>query len=632
MTAMIRLYPTPKSMKEEQGTYCFSYVAADGDVCQSARRAFNMMGVELTADQPAEQSAAQPANIWYIKKEGLEPEGYELKVTPEGAQLTYSDESGVMYGTQTLCQLIQKGEIPCLTIQDAPGLKERIFQLDISRGKIPTLEQVEEIIRYMAMARCNILSLYYDKPVIQFPGFEPFWAEDAYSLADLAAIRDMCHEYYIRLGFSVETFGHMWEYLRFDQLKHLKNSLDEDAYCGDLNPLDPRSLEFVDRILAAVVPWVETDYLKIGGDEVVTLGTGKSAEMVNRLGKIPVYMEYMKNVCDLVYHKYHKMPVMANDMFIKIRQTEEKNLRNLQMLPEHAALSNWGYESEYEYWPFDKYCAMFEKAGVPFVNTTSNGLYMQYVQRTYNMTLNAEFGCRSAYEHGETRVMQTAWLDGASSQFLVMEYEGMFIFGAAAWNPMDLRLSDVMEYLDRYVFLSENDSMALAIADIGDAAWYSKGKFPNTNAFAFAESCPFDSPVLWKGRHEHAGINGIHIWDAVDEYGCQKAIAHVQRAKERIEKITLGRPDGELVREKVLLNVCMFETAIRTCYMQLCIHKLEDREKALALSEEVLAGYDQIREHFPRLWLTEARPDCMDRVPERYEKRKADLLKWRNER
>ena len=203
------------------------------------------------------------------------------------------------------------------------------------------------------------------------------------------------------------------------------------------------------------------------------------------------------------------------------------------------------------------------------MNLSSNGLFCQYVQRTYNMTLNAENSCRSAYEHGETRVMQTAWLDGASPQFIVMEYEGMFVFGAAAWNPLDLRLSDVMEYLDRYVFLSANDSMALAIADIGDAAWYSKGKFPNTNAFAFAESCSFASPVLWKGRHEHAGINGIRIWDAVDEYGSQKAIAHVQRAKERIEKITLGRPDGELIKEKVLLNLCMFESTIKCSYMKL---------------------------------------------------------------
>lgn len=618
---MIRLYPTPKSMKEEQGTYCFNYAAVEGDVCRSARRAFRMMGVELEADQTS--------NIKYIKKEGLELEGYELKVTPEGVQLFYSDESGAMYGTQTLCQLIRKGEVSCLSISDVPGLKQRIFQLDISRGKIPTLEYLEEVIDNVAMARCNVFSLYFDKPVIRFPAIERFCCEDAYTLEELQGIKKMCNDRNIGLAFSVETFGHMWEYLRFDELKHLKNTVDEDAYCGDLNPLDPRSIEFVDQILGAVVPWIDVNYIKVGGDEIVTLETGKTKDEVAKKGKIPVYMEHMKKVCDLVYHKYHKIPIMANDMFIKIRQTEEENLRNLKMVPEHAALSNWGYESEYEYWPFDKFCSMFEKAGVPFVNTSSNGLFCQYVQRTYNMTLNAENSCRSAYEHGETRVMQTAWLDGASPQFIVMEYEGMFVFGAAAWNPLDLRLSDVMEYLDRYVFLSENDSMALAIADIGDAAWYSKGKFPNTNTFAFAESCSFASPVLWKGRHEHAGINGIHIWDAVDEYGCQKAIAHVQRAKERIEKITLGRPDGELIKEKVLLNLCMFESAIKCSYMKLCIHKLEDLEKALTLSEEVLVGYDDILEHFPRLWLTEARPVCMNVVPERYEKRKDALLKWR---
>nr|HPJ99234.1 glycoside hydrolase family 20 zincin-like fold domain-containing protein [Candidatus Hydrogenedentota bacterium] len=74
------------------------------------------------------QATRKPGSIMSIpsREPSTPPQGYSLRVTKDWIAVTGADPAGTFHGVQTLCQLInERGEIPCVTINDAPELAWR---------------------------------------------------------------------------------------------------------------------------------------------------------------------------------------------------------------------------------------------------------------------------------------------------------------------------------------------------------------------------------------------------------------------------------------------------------------------------------------------------------------------------
>ncbi len=131
----------------------------------------------------------------------------------------------------------------------------------------------------------------------------------------------------------------------------------------DLNPLDPRSIEFVDERISDVIDFCDTEYLIVSVDEAGSLETGKSKDEVAKRGKMVVYMEYVNKIYDLVTKKYNKLVRFSGDMFLKRTATDEEILELLKLFPKNAIAGDWGYESEYEYHRFERNNRLLQQAG-----------------------------------------------------------------------------------------------------------------------------------------------------------------------------------------------------------------------------------------------------------------------------
>ncbi len=615
---MLRLYPMPVNITEKEGTYEFNYVAIKGIENEIILGEYKDREIVLSEDKTP--------NVIYTKKDGLSEQEYELIINENGSEILYSYENGAFYGTQTLCQLINMKKVNHLEIKDKPLLKNRQFSLDISRGKIPTMKHFKEIIDYVAMARYDVLCLYYDRIVFQFPSLEGLWEKDAITMDELWQIKKWCNEKFIKMYINVEAFGHLGNFLKHDRFKHLSNSLDENNPGMDLNPLDPRSLEFVDMMLSDVMPFCDTDFIAVSVDEVGSLETGKSKDEVKKRGKMVVYMEYVTKLYKLVTEKYHKTPRFSGDMYLKRTATDDEIRELLKLFPKGAIVGDWGYESEYEYHRFERNNRLCQEMGLKFENKASTGTFSQYVPRTYNQTLNAEVSCRQAYEHGGYGVSTSTWGDDGNSQFFVMELGGLFTFGATAWNYKDFQLSYVHEYMDKYIYKTKKGSLAKTIAGFGDAAWYTKGKCPDSNQFVFASNCSYNTTLLWNGYHAHTGIKQIHIYDMVDVYGCEKALEHVEASKKALKAVDCENAD--LIKRKAALNLRMFEFAIRLSYFKLCVLVLKDYDTAKALVDSINACFSDISDNFKGLWNTENRDSGSEIFLNKLEKKRNDFLEY----
>lgn len=86
---------------------------------------------------------------------------YALSITPQGAHLTAGSEAALADGRNTFAQIVSDaaGEIPCVTISDAPRYAWRGLHLDVARHFF-AIADLETMIDAMALHRLNVLHLH----------------------------------------------------------------------------------------------------------------------------------------------------------------------------------------------------------------------------------------------------------------------------------------------------------------------------------------------------------------------------------------------------------------------------------------------------------------------------------------
>ena len=90
------------------------------------------------------------------------PEGYALTISKSGIEISFRETGGLRAATATLRQLLRQfgRRLPCLKIRDWPDFARRGVMLDISRGRVPKLETLLELVEHLADFKINEFQLY----------------------------------------------------------------------------------------------------------------------------------------------------------------------------------------------------------------------------------------------------------------------------------------------------------------------------------------------------------------------------------------------------------------------------------------------------------------------------------------
>src|SRR5438552_16625622 len=113
--------------------------------------------LDLKISPPA---GARAGVISFRHQRGMAPEGYRLRIAPEGAVISASTAAGLFYGAVTLWQLLppgsDAGRVAAQTIDDAPRFAWRGLMLDFSRHfQSPAF--IRSMIDWMAWHKLNVL-------------------------------------------------------------------------------------------------------------------------------------------------------------------------------------------------------------------------------------------------------------------------------------------------------------------------------------------------------------------------------------------------------------------------------------------------------------------------------------------
>ncbi|MEG2179176.1 MAG: family 20 glycosylhydrolase [Bacteroidales bacterium] len=226
-------------------------------------------------------------------------EGYKLNVTKEGVQIEAKTPQGLFYGMQTLMQLlpaeiespkVEKGiawNIPCVTIKDEPRFSYRGVMLDPCRHFIP-VENIKKHLDVMALFKINTFHWHLTEDQgwrIEIKKY-PKLTEQAskridgegtehggfYTQEQIKEVVAYAQERFITVIPELEIPGHELAAISAYPELSCKGEpttpriiwgVEDIVMC----PAKENTFQFIEDVIAEMVPLFPGEYFHIGGDE-----------------------------------------------------------------------------------------------------------------------------------------------------------------------------------------------------------------------------------------------------------------------------------------------------------------------------------------------------------------------------
>ena len=144
-------------------------------------------------------------------------EGYTLEIGSTGVRIHYRAEPGLRASIATLRQLLAEygRRLPRLIIRDYPDFRHRGVMLDISRGRVPRVETLMELVEHLALFKINQFQLYTEH-TFAYRDYEPVWKDwGAITADEILRLDARCRELGIELVPNQNSFGHLRYWLEY---------------------------------------------------------------------------------------------------------------------------------------------------------------------------------------------------------------------------------------------------------------------------------------------------------------------------------------------------------------------------------------------------------------------------------
>jgi len=318
------LIPSPKKMKLATGVFELkesTAISADAGLQREA---------ELLAGQLRESTgykfpfrpnarASQIRGSILLTTNGSDPgmggESYVLDISKRGIAVRGSSPAGVFYGVQTLLQALQpeifgretkRGvawSAPCMHIEDSPRFKWRGMMLDVSRHFF-TKQEVERMLDAMASQKMNVFHWHLTDDqgwrieIKKYPlltsvgawrtniGFKldpkasHAYGPDGryggfYTQDDIREVVAYAQARHIMIVPEIEMPGHACAALKaYPQLSCTGGPFTTDLPGGVFDGIycvgNDEAFEFIQNVLSEVMDLFPSQYIHVGGDEVLT--------------------------------------------------------------------------------------------------------------------------------------------------------------------------------------------------------------------------------------------------------------------------------------------------------------------------------------------------------------------------
>lgn len=411
--------------------------------------------------------------------EPLGPEGYHLTVQPSRILVAALTERGLFYGVQTLRQLLrtQGRRLPTLSIRDWPVLPHRGVMLDVSRGKVPTLPTLFQLVETLSAYKYNHFQLYIEHP-FHFPRHPEIGAGcDPLTADDILALDAHCRAHHVELVPNLQSFGHLRRLLSLPQYAHL----DEVGWQWSLTPAREETYQLLDELYADFLPNFTSPWLNVNCDETWDLGTGQSKALAAELGKGRLYLRHILRVRELAA-KYGRRIMLWADILLHFPELVAE-------LPDDVVLLDWWYEAQ------DRYPSteLLGSLGRTFWVCPGTSSWNTLFPRIENALGNIRTFVRDGLAAGARGMLLTDWGDYGHYQPLSLSWYPYLYGAAVAWAGPDVEPDDFdAAFAPLFLQRPAGDASVRAIRRLGRAVTAPTLGLPNRSNSAYAL---FDEPL-----------------------------------------------------------------------------------------------------------------------------------------
>ena len=346
-----------------------------------------------------------------VRKDAALPGGgYRLRIDGDGIAVVCADGAGARSARATIAQLRNASRgapLLAVSIEDHPAIAQRGVMLDVSRDRVPRMDELLEQIGVLASLKANHLQLYTEH-TFAYARHEAVWrGSGAITPGEARRLDAACTGAGIELVPNQNCFGHLTRWLSHPGYAHLAETHGDWTFLGmarsgpfSLCPTDAASLRFVEGLLDELLPCFASGLVNVGCDETHDIGHGRSRGAVAQRGRGAVYADFAGAVCAAAIERGRR-PMFWADI-----AGEEPEL--LDRLPGEAVGMVWGYEPGAS---FEREARELRARGRRWWACCGTSSWRSLVGRTSERRANVREAARGAIEHEGDGMLITDWGD-----------------------------------------------------------------------------------------------------------------------------------------------------------------------------------------------------------------------------
>lgn len=547
-------------------------------------------------------------------------QAYRLEVLNPGEdgvlfELTVASEAGKRYGLATARQMMNQAKrwgnrLPRVRVVDEPSFAVRGVMLDVSRDRIPTMQELFAIVDSLADLKVNHLQLYTEH-TFAYVGHEAAWNGWSPMTPDEVRRLDVyCRERGVELAANQNCFGHLAHWLKLPQYQHLAEThgdwmFDVWKRSGpfSLCPIDPKSIEFVDGLLEQLLPCFESGLCNIGCDETYDVGFGRSKGVVESSGggtkgRGAVYAEFVSKVCERV-RKRGKRPMFWADIALH-------DASALDLLPRDLIALAWGYEPDSA---FDAWAEAVRSRGRELWVCPGTSSWRSITGRTSERYVNLARAAEAGHEHGAVGYLVCDWGDTGHHQQWPIAMMGIAHGAHAGWNHERAAELD-SRAVALQVFGDEGMELGPWLDELGDADLELRrtcGRLSRPELEVGKPHVLRNQSAVFNDMHNH-GLNDLREVGEVSAW---------KRVFDRVMELASRKPTGlsSLIADEIEQTLRLARFAAGRAFMR-------RREGGVSVGElaAMRADLSEIMREHERLWMIRSRAGGLGHSMGFYEK------------
>jgi|GEM_PF-944033 len=433
------IFPAVKEWRQQQGRFPQDQFEFPLEILKKYRFLFDYFAIPCTGSG---------TKVLFEDRSNLGEEEYLIDVHPKSVHISYATPRGCFYALSTFLQILALfgresvgKDRPCFLIRDYPDLRFRGFHLDISRGAVPRLETLRNLMIRAGLLKFNHIGLYIED-TLQFDSpMGPVAKKSMITPAEIRELNRLARSMGIELFPSIQVLCHLRNWLQQSGHRELTSSRSDDC----IDPKRDEAVEEVFRHAEAISDHFPAKLLHIGMDECSALDSAED-----------YFTHFRKSL--FRFQKRGKRVGFWGDMFVHYPELIRK-------IPADVLVFNWEYFIEREE-EFEKQAALFKKHHLPQVLCPATWSWAKLVPAPQKAYRNIDAAFQAARKLSLEGVMLTSWGDDGNEYLLegidlCLFYTGNLLWSGKPSNPDSFhawkRCREGEELFRIYTFIAKVD-------------------------------------------------------------------------------------------------------------------------------------------------------------------------------